>query len=115
DIAALWAENELLVLTSRSEGTPLSLVEALVCGRAAVVTDVGGNASWVKDGETGFVAEGLTAESVGAALERAWRARARWPPMGGRARQQARGAAGRRPRGRPPRDMLRGRQTKPNR
>ena len=52
---------------------PLALVEAMLCGRTAVVTDVGGNAEWIEDGETGFVAEAATAKSFGAALkERGW-------------------------------------------
>ena len=44
DIRAIWEQNHLLVLPSRYEGLPLALVEAMWCGRPAVVTDVGGNA-----------------------------------------------------------------------
>jgi glycosyltransferase involved in cell wall biosynthesis len=81
--------NHLLVLPSRSEGTPLALVEAMLCARPAVVTDVGGNADWVEDDQTGFVAEAPTAKSFGAALERAWAARAKWQIMGKQARDNA--------------------------
>ena len=45
DVRAIWADNHLQVLASRSEGTPLSLVESMLCGRPAVVTDVGGTRS----------------------------------------------------------------------
>lgn len=86
DIRSVWQANHLLVLPSRAEGTPLALVEAMLCGRPAVVTDVGGNTEWVEDGETGFVAEASTKRSFGAALERAWQARARWQAMGKQAR-----------------------------
>lgn len=89
DVRALWAENELLVVPSRGEGTPLALVEAMLCGRPAVVTDVGGNAEWVEEGATGFVAPAATAHSVGDALERAWQARAQWAEMGRAARVAA--------------------------
>jgi len=89
DIRSLWEANHLLVLPSRAEGTPLALVEAMLCGRPAVVTDVGGNAEWIEDGKTGFVAEAATAKSFGAALERAWLARTDWEQMGIRARQSA--------------------------
>jgi len=89
DIRSLWEANHLLVLPSRAEGTPLALVEAMLCGRPAVVTDVGGNAEWIEDGKSGFVAGAATAKSFGAALERAWLARTDWEQMGIRARQSA--------------------------
>lgn len=89
DIRSIWELNHLLVLPSRGEGTPLALVEAMLCGRPAVVTDVGGNVEWIEDGQTGFVAEAATAKSIGTALERAWLAKANWKEMGNRARQSA--------------------------
>jgi glycosyltransferase involved in cell wall biosynthesis len=84
-IGRAWEENEILLLPSRSEGTPLSLLEALVAGRPAVVTDVGDSARWVEEGETGFVADAPSAASFGRALERAWERRAGWREMGQRA------------------------------
>jgi glycosyltransferase involved in cell wall biosynthesis len=89
DMRALWAENHLLVVPSRSEGTPASLVEAQICGRPAVVTDVGGNAEWVEEPDNGFVAEASTVRSFGAAMERAWAARSRWEEMGLAAHREA--------------------------
>lgn len=89
DIRSIWEVNQLLVLPSRVEGTPLALVEALLCGRPAVVTNVGGNAEWTEDGRTGFVAEAPTAKSFGAALERAWLAQADWQKMGIQGRANA--------------------------
>jgi glycosyltransferase involved in cell wall biosynthesis len=89
DIRQVWMENHIMVLPSRIEGTPLALVEAMLCGRPAVVTDVGGNAEWVEDNTTGFVAEAPSVRSFGAALERAWQARARWPEMGRLAHESA--------------------------
>ena len=89
DVREIWLENHLLVLPSRSEGTPLALVEALLCGRPAVVTDVGGNAEWVEEQQTGFIAEAPTARSFGAALERAWLAQVDWKKMGIQAHEKA--------------------------
>jgi glycosyltransferase involved in cell wall biosynthesis len=91
DVRSIWQANHLLVLPSRGEGTPLALVEAMLCGRAAVVTDVGGNAEWIDDGQTGFVAEAATARSFGAALERAWLAKAELQKMGSKGREVALG------------------------
>src|SRR5262249_46331394 len=90
DIRGIWADNHLLVLPSRSEGTPLSLVEAMLCGRPAVVTDVGGNAEWITEPDTGFIAEAPSTRSVAGALERAWTARHLWAEMGERAHEKAR-------------------------
>ena len=53
----------------------MALVEALIAGRPAVVTDVGDSAQWAIDGETGLVAEAATAASIGRALSRAWERR----------------------------------------
>jgi L-malate glycosyltransferase len=89
DIRSIWAENHLLVLPSRGEGTPLSLIEAMLCGRPAVVTDVGGNAEWIEESVTGFVAEASTARSLSLALERAWMAQDDWEQMGKRAHEYA--------------------------
>jgi glycosyltransferase involved in cell wall biosynthesis len=84
-IEDVWRDHHLLALPSRMEGLPLALTEAMACGRVAVVTDVGGNAEVVEDGRSGFVAASPTAGAFGAALERAWQERARWPTIGANA------------------------------
>lgn len=89
DVRSIWADHHLLVLASRAEGTPLALVEAMLCGRPAVVTDIGGNTEWIEEGHTGFIAEAPTARSLEGALERAWAARQEWSGMGMRAREAA--------------------------
>jgi len=89
EVESIWRECDLLVMPSRMEGTPLALVEAMVCGRPAVVTDVGGMAEWIEEPGCGFVAEGVSVRSFGAALERAWAARASWADLGGAARARA--------------------------
>jgi glycosyltransferase involved in cell wall biosynthesis len=86
NIREIWAQNHLLVLPSRYEGLPLALVEAMWCGRPAVVTDVGGNAELCLDGKTGFVASAATLSSFAAALERAWELRHEWARLGQAAR-----------------------------
>ncbi len=86
DIRKIWEENHLLVLPSRYEGLPLALVEAMWCGRPAVVTDVGGNAELCVNNKTGFVAPAATLSSFSQALERAWERRTEWPQLGQAAR-----------------------------
>ena len=82
DIEQVWATHHALVLTSRYEGLPLAVVEAMLCGRPCIVTDVAGNAEAVEDNVSGFVAAAAKAEFVDEALERAWARRAEWRQMG---------------------------------
>jgi L-malate glycosyltransferase len=82
EVRSIWAENHILLLPSRGEGTPLSLIEAMLCGRPAVVTDVGGNAEWIEENRTGFIADAPMTRNFNVALERAWLNRDNWNQMG---------------------------------
>jgi glycosyltransferase involved in cell wall biosynthesis len=42
DVDRLYAALDIVALTSRNEGTPLTLIEAMACGRPVVTTEVGG-------------------------------------------------------------------------
>ncbi|MDZ4113561.1 MAG: glycosyltransferase family 4 protein [Brevundimonas sp.] len=88
--AEIWRNAHGLILPSRCEGLPLSLIEAMLHGRIAVVTDAGGNREAVADGVTGFIAEAATEASLDAALERAWSQRTKWREMGADAATLAR-------------------------
>lgn len=57
-------------MPSRFEGLPLAMVEAMLCARPVVATDVAGHAEIIEDGVTGFLADAPTAGSMAAALER---------------------------------------------
>lgn len=46
---------DIFLLTSFSEGTAITLLEAMASSLPCIVTNVGGNPEIVKDGETGFV------------------------------------------------------------
>jgi glycosyltransferase involved in cell wall biosynthesis len=85
DVRAVWEDQQILIMASSGEGKPLALTEAMLCGRPAVVTDVGGNAELVSDGVTGFVAQSATLADVRDSLERSWVERNSWAEMGARA------------------------------
>jgi glycosyltransferase involved in cell wall biosynthesis len=82
DVTGIWRTHHALLLPSRYEGLPLSLVEAMLCGRIGIVTDVAGNTEILEDDVTGFVAAAPTAGHLDAALERAWIRRKEWREMG---------------------------------
>ena len=54
DLADIYADLDLVVLTSRNEGTPVSLIEAMASGKAIVAARVGGVPDVVQDGVTGY-------------------------------------------------------------
>jgi glycosyltransferase involved in cell wall biosynthesis len=89
-ITEVWRGHHAMVMPSRYEGLPIALVEAMLCHRMAIVTDVGGNAELVEEALTGFVAAAPNVASVDAALERAWQQRDRWHAMGLAAGQRVR-------------------------
>jgi L-malate glycosyltransferase len=89
DIKSVWERHHLLVMPSLNEGMALSVVEAMICGRPVVTTDVGGNAEWITDGVDGFLAGGANVRAFDEALEAAWQRREEWAEIGRRAHIRA--------------------------
>ncbi|MEA2703770.1 MAG: hypothetical protein QOD63_1715 [Actinomycetota bacterium] len=56
EMAGVLADVDAVALTSRNEGTPVSLIEAAAAARPAVATDVGGVSRVVADGVSGYLA-----------------------------------------------------------
>ena len=59
-------------MPSRFEGLPLAIVEAMLCGRPVIATDVAGHSEVIEDGVTGFLAHAPTSASLMEAMERFW-------------------------------------------
>ncbi len=55
DIATFNQGMDIMCLTSKNEGTPVSIIEAQASGIAVISTDVGGVRDILADGEAGFV------------------------------------------------------------
>lgn len=64
-VRQVLAGATVLVQTSRWEGMPLSVLQALAAGVPCVVTDVVGNRDAVRHGITGYVTRGFTEMLVG--------------------------------------------------
>lgn len=56
DLDRLYADTDVVVLTSRNEGSPVALIEAMAAGVPVVSTAVGGVANVVEHGVTGLLA-----------------------------------------------------------
>lgn len=48
---------DIVALTSNNEGTPLSLIEAQMCGKPVIATNAGGSSDTFINNETGFLVE----------------------------------------------------------
>jgi L-malate glycosyltransferase len=68
DVARLLAAADVFVLSSRSEGLSLSLIEAHAMGRASVAFDVGGNGEVLEHGGTGLLVPAGDGAALAAAL-----------------------------------------------
>lgn len=83
------AESEVFLLVSLYEGHPKSLIEAMACGLACVVTPSPGIVEVVQPGRTALVTEGTSAEQIAAALKMALGDAAMRATLGRNARQDA--------------------------
>ena len=70
DVPAALSDVDVVLLTSRNEGTPVSLIEAAAARRPVVATRVGGVPLVVEDGVTGLLAPAGDPAALAAHVER---------------------------------------------
>ena len=68
DIADLLAASDAFLLTSISEGIPLTIIEAMAARRPVISTAVGGIPEMITGGESGFLAPARDPRALAAAL-----------------------------------------------
>ncbi|MDR2429260.1 MAG: glycosyltransferase family 4 protein [Candidatus Margulisbacteria bacterium] len=56
DARKIYSDLDIVVLTSRNEGTPVTLIEAMACGKPVVSAAVGGVADIIDNNRTGYLA-----------------------------------------------------------
>jgi glycosyltransferase involved in cell wall biosynthesis len=76
DVERLLPVMDVFVLSSREEGIPNALLEAMAAGRACVATAVGGTPEVLADGRTGWLVPPADPEALAVALAEALENRA---------------------------------------
>jgi glycosyltransferase involved in cell wall biosynthesis len=73
DLPKYYRAADLYVSASHCDGSSVSLMEALACGKPALVSDIAGNREWVRPGEQGWLFPdgdvGALAEGIVRAVE----------------------------------------------
>lgn len=70
NMASVYAQCDVVVLSSRGEGCPLSAIEGIVSGKPTVVTHIGGLPNIVIDGLNGYICD-LSPKSLADTIIRA--------------------------------------------
>ncbi len=86
DMRPVLADLDLVLLTSRSEGLPVALIEAAAAGKPVVAANVGGVCEIVAHERTGFL--GATVDELAFGLAQLLDAPATWPAIAVRARMR---------------------------
>jgi glycosyltransferase involved in cell wall biosynthesis len=68
DLARIYADLDVLVVSSNNEGTPVSAIEAMAAGRPVVATSVGGLPDLISDGKTGRLVPPRDVDALKAAV-----------------------------------------------
>jgi glycosyltransferase involved in cell wall biosynthesis len=91
DIETRYADLDLVVLPSECEAHPISLLEAMACGRPVVASDGGGTREVVEDGRTGLLFPVGNVEALAAAVAELAGDRERMASMGREGRRRVEG------------------------
>ena len=89
-----YRSADLYISTSHSDGTSISMLEALATGTPVLLTDIPGNAEWVtQPGVVGWLFQDGNVDALKAGIQLALQSRELLPLMGRKARElaQARG------------------------
>lgn len=86
DLPRFYRSATLYVSASHSDGSSISLLEAMACGRPALVSDIPGNREWVEPGVHGWLFPDGDVTGLAQALNTALDQRSQLPAMGRAAR-----------------------------
>lgn len=89
ELGRVYADADLTVLPSVSEGMPLVVIESMACGTPVLTTRVAGSENLIEDWETGFLVRPGDLGQLEMAVRFLWGDRALRARMGEKAREKA--------------------------
>ncbi len=93
DLPRYYRSADLYISASHSDGSSISLLEAMACGRPVLVSDIPGNREWVTPGQQGWWFRDGDVGDLVLGITRALEQRQRLPDMGRQARCKAESGA----------------------
>lgn len=89
DLPRLYRSADLYISASHSDGTSISLLEAMGCGLPALVSDIPGNREWITSGENGWLFPDGDVDTLARSIMLAIKERDKLVDMGKAARELA--------------------------
>lgn len=89
ELPRYYRSSDLYISASHSDGTSISLLESMACGRPVIVSDIPGNREWVEPGQNGWWFPDGDADALAEAILNAVDQRQQLPVMGQAARRIA--------------------------
>ena len=89
ELPQYYRAADLYISASHSDGSSVSLMEALACGTPVIVSDHASNAEWVRQGVQGWCFPDGDVDALAQAILHAYEHQLQLPEMGQAARQQA--------------------------
>jgi glycosyltransferase involved in cell wall biosynthesis len=87
DLPRMYRSTDLYLSASHSDGTSISLLEAMACGRPALVSDIPGNREWITHGKNGWLFSDGDVDALAQAILDAVKKRDKLSEMGHAARK----------------------------
>jgi L-malate glycosyltransferase len=82
DLPRFYRSADLYIAATHSDGTSISMLEAMACGCPVLVSDIPGNREWVTPGENGWLFPPGDPDALAQAILHAVEQRDRLPEMG---------------------------------
>jgi glycosyltransferase involved in cell wall biosynthesis len=82
DLPRYYRSADLYISASHSDGTSISLLEAMACGSPVLVSNIPGNQEWIQDGVQGWLFQDGSTEDLAKKIVEAVRLRQHLSQMG---------------------------------